>query len=542
MPKHLSTAARWRAHCIHAAPAGGALAVVLVVALAAIVGPGADGEARAAGSGRAPAVAPGEPVDAPTTADAAVEVAPGDEMTQAVELDEAADDGVIVEIDAPVDSAGAATAAAPTAPPVPARVEHPALSAVLDPLVLGGPAGSVGVSISAPDGTPVYAYNAHVPLIPASTEKSVVGAAALRRLGPDHRYRTEVLATGQVDGNGVLDGALVLVGSGDPSLGTPVYGRVVPDRPRTRLEGLADQIVAAGVTEVRGGVLGDPTVLADQPMGPGWVAAHITNGYSARVSGLTVDAGRRMVPVRGGYGSVPVDDPAARAADALRNLLTQRGVEVSGPVGTSRTRIPRGAQAIAAVRSAPLATLVSHTIQTSDNHMADGIFRSLGAVDGDPTWAGSAAATRDALADLPLRWQGVDIVDGSGLSRRNRITPDFLADLSAAMGTSELRETWDAAMAVTGERGTLRNRMVGSPAQGRVLAKTGTLSGVRSLAGSVVGPDGSRYHFAIIGNELSGTGTWALLELQERIAVALVHDLSRCPQPGGIVDLLDCAA
>lgn len=542
MPKHLSTGARWRAHCIHAAPVGGALAVVLVVALAAIAGPGADGEARAAGWGRAPVVAPGEPVDAPTgVADAAVEVVL-DDAHQAAELEATADDGVIVEVDATADGAVEAAAEIPASPPVPPRVEHPALTAVLDPLVLGGPAGSVGVSISAADGTPVYAYNAHVPLIPASTEKSVVGAAALRRLGPDHRYRTEVLAAGEVDGDGVLDGALVLVGSGDPSLGTPVYGRVVPDRPRTPLEGLADQIVAAGVTEVTGGVLGDPTVLADQPMGPGWVEAHISSGYSARVSGLTVDAGRRMLPTGGGYGSVPVEDPAARAADALRNLLTQRGVEVSGPVGTSRSRTPRGAWSIAAVRSAPLATLVAHTIQTSDNHMADGIFRTLGAADGDPTWAGSAVATRAALADLPLRWEGVAIRDGSGLSRRNRITPDFLADLSAAMGASELREVWDAAMAVTGERGTLRNRMVGTPAQGRVLAKTGTLSGVRSLTGSVLGPDGSRYHFAVIGNELSGTGTWGLLELQERVAVALVHDLSRCPQPGGAVDLLDCAA
>jgi serine-type D-Ala-D-Ala carboxypeptidase/endopeptidase (penicillin-binding protein 4) len=423
-----------------------------------------------------------------------------------------------------VGAAAAATPVAP-APTVPPRVDAPALQAALDPLVQAGP-GALGVSVSSEDGTPVYAHNAHVPLVPASTEKSVVAAAALRLLGPDHRYRTEVRAGAAPGPDGVVHGPLVLVGGGDPALGTPDLARVAPTRPRTHLEVLADQVVASGVRHVTGGLLGDASVWAHEPMAPGWVPGHVGNGHAALVSGLTVDAGRHVPRAGDPHGARPSADPALLAAESLRDLLTARGVVVDGPIASSTVPVEAD-RVVAAVESTTLRSLVAHMVQTSDNHMADAVFRSLGAHVGEPTWAGAADATRAALDGLALRWEGVSLVDGSGLSRTNRVTPDLLTDLAAAMSTTELRPAWEDAQAVAGRRGTLRGRMLGTPAEGRVLAKTGTLSDVRALSGTVVGSHGGRYHFAVIGNDLAGGSVGAVRELQDQVAVALVQELDR---------------
>jgi serine-type D-Ala-D-Ala carboxypeptidase/endopeptidase (penicillin-binding protein 4) len=423
---------------------------------------------------------------------------------------------------------GAATVVTPVAPAptVPPRVEAPALQAALDPLVQVAPPGALGVSVSAEDGTPVYAHNAHLPLVPASTEKSVVAAAALRLLGPDHRYRTEVRAGAAPGPDGVVHGPLVLVGGGDPALGTPDLARVAPTRPRTHLEVLADQVVASGVRHVTGGLVGDASVWAHEPMAPGWVPGHVGNGHAALVSGLTVDAGRHVPRPGDPHGARPSADPALLAAESFRDLLAARGVVVDGPVQSSTVPIEAN-PVVAAVESTTVRSLVSHMVQTSDNHMADAIFRSLGAEIGDPTWTGAAEATRRALDGLALRWDGVSLVDGSGLSRSNRVTPDLLTDLAAAMSATELRPAWEDAQAVTGRRGTLRGRMLGTPAEGRVLAKTGTLSDVRALSGTVVGSHGGRYHFAVIGNDLPGGSVGAVRELQDQVAVALVQELDR---------------
>jgi serine-type D-Ala-D-Ala carboxypeptidase/endopeptidase (penicillin-binding protein 4) len=378
-----------------------------------------------------------------------------------------------------VGAAALATPGAP-APAVPPPVESPALQAALDPLVQAAPPGALGVSVSMEDGTPVYAHNAHLPLVPASTEKSVVAAAALRMLGPDHRYRTEVRVGSAPGPDGVVHGPLVLVGGGDPALGTPDLARVAPTRPRTHLEVLADQVVASGVRHVTGGLVGDSSVWAYQPMAPGWVPGHVNNGHSSLVSGLTVDAGRHVPRAGDPHGARPSADPALLAAESLRDLLRARGVVVDGPVRSSAATV-EAVPVVAAVESTTLRSLVAHMVQTSDNHMADAIFRSLGAAAGDPTWAGAADATRQALDGLALRWDGVSLVDGSGLSRSNRVTPDLLTDLAAAMSTTDLRPAWEDAQAVTGQRGTLRGRMLGTPAEGRVLAKTGTLADVRAL-------------------------------------------------------------
>ncbi len=166
--------------------------------------------------------------------------------------------------------------------------------------------------------------------------------------------------------------------------------------------------------------------------------------------------------------------------------------------------------------------------------MADTIFRLLGAVGADGTWGGASRAVHRALDPLGLDWTGVRLSDGSGLSRTDRLTASFLADLDEAMMSTADAPRWREVMAVAGQTGTLRGRYRGTPANGAVHGKTGALRDVRALAGSVDGPSTGdvtqpyRYHFAIVGNELTGADAGRLRRIMDLVVLALAADLRGC--------------
>jgi D-alanyl-D-alanine carboxypeptidase/D-alanyl-D-alanine-endopeptidase (penicillin-binding protein 4) len=242
---------------------------------------------------------------------------------------------------------------------------------------------------------------------------------------------------------------------------------------------------------------------------------------------LTVDAGRLLFRSNGGLQGRAARDPAAVAGRAFHALLRRRGVDIAGD-SVVATR-PGAEAALAQVRSAPLRTIVRYMTSESDNHLADGIFRTIGAVGGTPTWAGSGRTTRQALQGLDLPWSGSVLADGSGLSRDDRLTTALLVRLQAGMWTSNLARPWRDAMALAGRRGTLSGRLVGTVAERRLYGKTGTLRDVRSLVGTVVGPADSAWHLAVIGNRLTTAQRDRLASTTDRLALALALDLHGCP-------------
>ncbi|CAN5758824.1 D-alanyl-D-alanine carboxypeptidase/D-alanyl-D-alanine-endopeptidase [soil metagenome] len=402
------------------------------------------------------------------------------------------------------------------------------LRARLDRVLRKGRYGDrVAVSVLDADGASVFTRRASHLLLPASTIKLVTAAAALARLGPDFRYTTSVQAVRPPNRRGVVRGDLVLVGGADPTLGTPAFGRVEPDRPRTPLEHLADRVQAAGVRRVTGELVADPTVFAHQPLAAGWLPEYLEDLDATRASGLTVDAGRLLFRSNGGLQGRAARDPAAVAGRAFHALLRRRGVDIAGD-SVVATR-PGAEAALAQVRSAPLRTIVRYMTSESDNHLADGIFRTIGAVGGTPTWAGSGRTTRQALQGLDLPWSGSVLADGSGLSRDDRLTTALLVRLQAGMWTSNLARPWRDAMALAGRRGTLSGRLVGTVAERRLYGKTGTLRDVRSLVGTVVGPADSAWHLAVIGNRLTTAQRDRLASTTDRLALALALDLHGCP-------------
>lgn len=434
-------------------------------------------------------------------------------------------------------AAPAPVAEPPPPPPVPAS--RPALQARLEAL-LRSPhlpllEAQLGVAVRDEEGRTVIEHHADRPLLPASTMKLVTAAAALATFGPEHRFRTVAGVTQPVTRNGTVVGDLVLVGAGDPVLATPAYQRwVYPTRPRTPLEELADAVVDAGVRRITGGVVGDGSAFTGTTLASGWPEHYLADLDARHISGLTVDAGLATrivehtdppeVTVR------PVEEPAALAAAALARLLRDRGISIErGARAVDAVETTPVVETVGAVSSPPLHDILVHMVRRSDNQVADTLLRTTAvARAGTGSWSMGALAARASLASLDVDAPGVVIADGSGLSRNDRLSAALLADLDLAMGRSLMAEQWWGLMAVAGREGTLRGRLRGTLAEGRLLGKTGTLADVQALAGVVLGDDGRRYHFAVIANHVGGVDRTVVTVLMDELVLALAEDLAGC--------------
>ncbi len=330
------------------------------------------------------------------------------------------------------------------------------------------------------DGRPITAHRPEEAVTPASTEKVLTAAAALSALGPDFRYRTRVEAAAAPTG-GVVAGDLFLVGGGDPVLTTADYAATSPqqDRATTSLEDLADAVVEAGVTQVQGGVVGDESRYPAARYVDDWPSRYIDQNQTGPLSALSVDDGYESFPSAADPGAPlrPSPDPAARAAAVFTGLLRDRGVDVVGP--PSAGTAPDGTVTIAKKRSKPLPQILAEALTFSDNQTAELVIREIGrSVGGEGTTAAGASAVEQVLAAAGLSAGPEDAVDGSGLAESNRLTCETL------VRTLESDPVLVDGLATGGEPGTLAS-FAGTPLDGRLHAKTGSLNHVRALAGVV---------------------------------------------------------
>ena len=466
-------------------------------------------------------------------------------QTAAKVRSEAAEDITLGILRATEDAAASAPGPAPTAPPVavpPAPPAPPAAPApaptppAANPIVvqqarhLVGLAGDhdIGVLVKDTNGAVVVDYHANDRFLPASTAKVVTAAAALMKLGYEHRFHTRLLAPHKPDANGVLHGDLVIVGSGDPVLASPLYLEARPERPYTPLTTLADAVQGAGIRHITGGIIGDSSVFAYEPHAPGWKSGHFSEGSAVRAAGLTINGGRSLWRGPFGVESAPIPDPSREAADVFEALLAQRGITVAKR-GASSTVPVQPKEHIGQVTSPPLWQLLQYMVQHSDNQIADALFRSIGVAAGTPTWQGSRDELDEVLRSIGVNTAGIAMPDGSGLSRQARITPAQLTEVDAAMARTPYAGLWLDLMATAGHSGTLRNRLVGTPAAGRVRGKTGTLDDVRALSGVVLSDVQPRYRFVVIGNSLNQEGIAAVRKLQDELVQVLARDAAVCP-------------
>jgi D-alanyl-D-alanine carboxypeptidase/D-alanyl-D-alanine-endopeptidase (penicillin-binding protein 4) len=400
------------------------------------------------------------------------------------------------------DPAGGGRDAEPTHGPGAAGVPPPsedALADTLEPLMKDGDLGKLrAVSVvDAATGRKLYATKPHKAVTPASTVKLATAVAALSARGADHRIETRA-----VRGTGESSDEVVLVGGGDPTLSRGALDDLARDTARRLRKG-------SGGGESKRGKGGKVSVRYDTSRYGGPARHSIgTNDNLAPVSPLMVDEARLGDPPDSGdedpaHGPAPrSSDPAEDAAAAFADALGKHGVDVEGD--PEETKAPGKTQKLAAHRSVPLSALVERMLTYSDNDIAEALARQTALAAGEPaSFKGAGKAVRHRLDKLGVPVKGAHFADGSGLDRGDKVTPALLTSLlvrAADPGHADLRPVLTG-MPVAHFTGTLGGRYGGDKGKqgaGLVRAKTGTLTGVNTLAGTVVDADGRLLAFAFM--------------------------------------------
>ena len=373
-------------------------------------------------------------------------------------------------------------------------------------LTQGGGSASGLLVVAAESGEVVCSKAAGTPRSLASNMKLFTTSTVLSQLGPQTRIPTKVFADGQINADGVLHGSLYLQGGGDPTLGTPAFYDGYLAGLGTNLFALTPQIRAAGITSITGRLYADDTIfdrlrgVADSGYG--------TSSYIGPLSGLAFNSGFSGATSSSGFSA----DPAKLAASKLARSLSAAGVAVPSQVALAKT--PAGAERVAVIRSPTLDQIVNTTDVYSDNFFAETLIKLLGArLEGAGTTAAGASAVEAFARE---QGSGVHAVDGSGLTRSNRASPQQVVSLLLAMRNDPAGDDFIQDLALAGKEGTVAERMHGTAAYGRCRTKTGTITGVSNLSGYCFNTSGRIMAFSIL---MGGVGDLSLAHLeQDRIA------------------------
>ena len=399
----------------------------------------------------------------------------------------------------------------------------------------------------------LYSRNAEQSFLPASNQKVITSAAALDVLGSTHRYETTLHYEGSAKGT-VMRGDLILDGSGDPTFGSSQV------RGEDPLKAWAQRLADMGVERIEGRLIGDDNAFDDQPYPEGWTVDYITDQkgrhmgnsagglvYRDNVVPVIVRATRpgarpsvRVQPEnvvsidnrattssrwRGntlqvtrtfstnelvltgsvarsynGTLAVPVSDPTTFVLRSFERRLQEAGIETNlelVDIDALDEKPDRGSPLFVEF-SRPLAEIAAVMNKESNNFYAEQVFRSYG-------WGGSAKGaarrTKSFLREADINTRQVLIHDGSGLSRKDLITPQAMVKLLAHMTEHEEREAFLASLPRGGERNTTLDYRL---SRTDVQAKTGSLEFVRGLSGYTKRPNGNRVAFALFANNYTG--------------------------------------
>lgn len=417
--------------------------------------------------------------------------------------------------------------------------------------------------VSLRSGKTIYEKNAHKLLIPASNMKILTAAAALRVLGEDYVFRTPILTTGRLE-NGVMKGDLIIGGSGDPSLGARFKGNnrnnPLSGDPWKVFAGWADKLSSLGIKRIEGDIVGDVRLFEPVNQGRGWAWDDLRYGYAAGFGPLQFNettafieikpgmqvgspVGVRLIPclesmkvtselkivppeldtdieiIRNGrhfhlcgeiakgsgifYQSVALPDPAGYFLDMLLETLRKNGIEVSGDtrILESVAEEPdNGGQTLFIHTSPPLSQLLTIMMEVSQNQYAETIFRLLDKREAGKSDEGAAKVMEKVISSMGAPSDSYEIIDGSGLSRNNLLTADTIVRILQYMHRHDQQGKFAAMLPKSGIKGTIRGRMTGTRAVGKVSAKTGTLSWVRALSGYLETEKGEMLAFSILVN------------------------------------------
>jgi len=447
--------------------------------------------------------------------------------------------------------------------------------------------------VDAATGEVLYQHNADSYFTPASNTKLFTTALGLAKLGPDYRYRTTIESHATVDSQGRLLGDLVLVGRGDPNLSNRKFPYAREEeregRPEKVIAELADQIVARGIRQIEGNIIGDDSYFSAERYPSGWAIDDMTEGYGAPVSALTVndnmlfvevrpaasdgapawfgvepwaefytfrnetrtipteqrpgridlerEPGSREVHIRGtaAIGAPPltltlaVEEPAEHAAALLKRLLEMRGVRIYGQARADHNAVKtmEARNVLAEHLSLPLADSVHLINKISQNLHTEMLLRSATRESANAqTLRESLRAAQEFRDAVGINPEDVFLADGSGLSRRNLITPRAVVTLLRWAAQQPWAVVYADSLPVAGQDGTLTERMKDTAAASRIHAKTGTLGNVNAMSGYAETAYGTRLVFSMFGNHHNlRRGTRVL----DEIGIAIVEEIGAPP-------------
>ena len=371
-------------------------------------------------------------------------------------------------------------------------------------------------------GDTLYSKNAGKLFIPASNMKIITSAAALTLLGPEYTYKTTFLTNGEVR-DSLLDGDLLVIGRGDPT---------VSDRMRmlatTVMDALADSVRAHGIRQIGGSIARVGNAFPDSVYGYGWQWDDLGEYYGAGVDELIFNEG--MAPtklrpppdtVRDSLYSGPARDPAKAYLDALKDGLVRKGIAVDAGVRDGILPTPMKMDTLFKLSSPALRDILPAMMKKSQNQIAEIMLRTIGL---ERAGIGTADTARKIVGEQLLAWgvqpDGFLIRDGSGLSDNDLLTPETIVRVLDRIQRDTAFATYYNAMPIAGVDGTLDKRMKGTPAEGNVRAKTGTLSKARNLSGYVTTADGERLIFSVLANNTTTPGSM-VTDVADQIGAAL---------------------
>lgn len=418
--------------------------------------------------------------------------------------------------------------------------------------------GLWGVEVRSLDtGRTLYELNARKLMMPASNMKIVTLAAAAQTLGWDYRFTTALETTAPVS-DGVLEGDLVVRGTGDPSINSR------QQRDAAVLDEWAAALKNEGIVRIAGRVVGDDNAFDDRPLGAGWSWDDLQYGYAAPVGALEFDENAATLDVRPGLaagdittaeltpgsgltilnraytgapgsvdtiefvrhtdrpmleltGSLAVDakpaafevavvNPTVYFAQSVKDGLALRGIEVDGdavdgddvldapPPGTRRI--------LTAASSPPLRDIATVMMKVSQNLYAETLLKAIGAATaGLGTADGGRLGVRTILAAWGIPPTTFVQLDGSGLSRYDYVTADMLVTILAHMAADPRHhDAFMATLPIAGQDGTLRSRLKHTRAEANAIAKTGSMANTRALSGYVRTRDDELLAYSILAN------------------------------------------
>lgn len=404
-------------------------------------------------------------------------------------------------------------------------------------------------------GRVLYSHDGRVGLVPASSQKVVTAATAMELLGKDHRFET-IFAHAGVPKGGIVEGPLVVIGGGDPTLGSD---RFQATREQVVVAGLSAALDRADIRQFRGGIEGRIGAVERATIPPGWIWEDIGNYFGAGHAALNWHENRFTLWLRPGRqpgdpvtvdrtdpsmegirfhnelvsgaagsgdnawlfmrpgssdmvvrGSVPCCVGQFKISGAVMDpvAFTLRRLQLigraPGPVRESTERAMNGLTVIHTLRSPGLDSIVREFLRESVNLFGEALVHAVSA-------SGTSTATyEDGLARMRRLWQerGIDpealrMADGSGLSPRNRVTAESLVKVLQDARKRSWFQAFEQAL----------------PVHDGIRMKSGSMTGVRSYAGYIRGTDGTMRVFSVIVNNYSGNGAVMSRRLRELIAV-----------------------